>query len=208
MVSNAGHGLRTSVINAAPENIDELYELLYRAYMLGAGAAARHMIRDGIRGNIVFTTSSRGTRAYPDDFIYCGIKAGIEHSMRCIALDLSRYGIRVNCMAPGTTQSGKPSPRRAEKVRARGSAPRPFVTESIPLHRTGTAQDDGETVAFLVSDRASYITGETIRVDGGLILPGLLEGYDEITWYSEDWWNQQYEQAFGEEQTNEYPWEI
>ena len=52
-------------------------------------------------------------RAYADEFIYCGMKAGIEHSSRAIAMDLSHYGIRVNCVAPGATHSGKPSPRRA-----------------------------------------------------------------------------------------------
>lgn len=202
MVNNAGHGLRTSVINATAENIDEVYSLDFRAYMLGAGAAAKFMIKDGIEGNIIFITSSRGTRAYPDDFIYCGMKAGIEHAARCIAIDLSHYGIRVNCVAPGATHSGKPSPRRAKRMNPalRREGPRPFVTESIPLHRVGTAQDIGEAVSFLVNDqKAGYITGISLRVDGGLIIPGQLEGYDRIQWWRDGWWEEEYAKAFPEE---------
>ncbi len=201
MVNNAGHGHRASVIAATAADINEVYELDYRAYMMGAGAAARHMIKDGIQGNIVFITSSRGSRAYADDFIYCGMKAGIEHSSRAIAMDLSHYGIRVNCVAPGATHSGKPSPRRAAMQKQRAAmGPRPFVTQSIPMHRVGTAQDIGEMVAFVVNnEKAGYITGESFRVDGGLILPGLLEGNDHIPFVREGFWEGEYAKAFGED---------
>lgn len=183
MVNNTGLGYRTSVINATAENIDSVYAQDYRAYMMGAGAAARHMIKDNIKGSIIFVTSTRGTRAYPDDFIYCGLKAGVEHSARCIALDLSHYGIRVNCVAPGAPLSDEF---------------RPFVEKSVPLHRVGNGQDCGEVVAFLVSERASYITGTSVHVDGGVCLPGLLEGNDAIPWCAPGFWDQQYKLAFGE----------
>ncbi|MGN1250278.1 MAG: SDR family oxidoreductase, partial [Candidatus Spyradocola sp.] len=70
-----------------------------------------------------------------------------------------------------------------------------FVTESIPLHRVGTPRENGEVVAFLASEHASYITGITVRVDGGLILPGMLEGHDKIPWVREEWKKDQYEKA-------------
>ena len=101
-----------------------------------------------------------------------------------MALDLSSYNIRVNCVAPGATWTPK-NPAMLS----------PFVKESIPLHRVGTPRENGEVVAFLASENASYITGITVRVDGGLILPGMLEGYDKIPWVREDWKKDQYEKA-------------
>ena len=71
----------------------------------------------------------------------------------------------------------------------------PFVKESIPLHRVGTPRENGEAVAYLASDAASYITGITIRVDGGLILPGMLEGSEKIPWVREEWKQKMYDRA-------------
>ena len=109
-----------------------------------------------------------------------------------MALDLSAYNIRVNCVAPGATWVPK-----NDKVLS------PFVKESIPLHRVGTPRENGEVVAFLASENASYITGITVRVDGGLILPGMLEGYDKIPWVREEWKQAQYEKAMQMVKENE-----
>ena len=155
--------------------------------------AARYMIDHGVRGSIINITSSRGERAYPECGVYCGLKAGLNHAIRAFALDVSGYGIRVNNVAPGATRV-----RTKEELAARDpddegdyfwreafSAPgnsigRDFWDDlggSIPLCRAGTPEDIGNAVAFLASDKASYITGITLRVDGGLILPGMPEGF-------------------------------
>ena len=145
------------------------------------------MVADKIEGNIIFITSSRAEMAYPDDYLYGGFKACVKRAMESMALDLSSYNIRVNCVAPGATW--QPRPGQENRLQS------PFVTESIPLHRVGTPRENGEVVAFLASEHASYITGITVRVDGGLILPGMLEGYDKITWVREEWKKDQYEKA-------------
>ena len=109
--------------------------------------------------------------AYPDDYLYGGFKACVKRANRVHGAGPFAYNIRVNCVAPGATWVPK-----NDKVLS------PFVKESIPLHRVGTPRENGEVVAFLASENASYITGITVRVDGGLILPGMLEGYDKIPW--------------------------
>ena len=187
-VCNAGNGgFRGSVLSVTPEEVNEVFSVNFRNYILCAGAAARYMVADQTEGNIIFITSSRGEQAYPDDYLYGGFKACIERAAQSMALDLSSYGIRVNCVAPGAvwpTGEGLQDPSEM-----------PFVRESIPLHRVGTARDIGETVAFLASDKASYITGITVRVDGGLILPGLLEGTEKIPWVNDDWKQEMFEKA-------------
>ena len=71
----------------------------------------------------------------------------------------------------------------------------PSVTETIPLHRLGTPPENGEAVANVASDKAAYMTGTTVRLDGGLILPGMMEGYDKIPWVREEWKKEVYDEA-------------
>jgi len=97
--------------------------------------------------------------------LYGGFKAGINRACQSIALDLAPYGIRVNCVAPGATATSPERPLTGTRF-----------TDAIPLGRVGTPRDNGELIAFLASEKASYITGVTIRVDGGLVLPGMIEG--------------------------------
>lgn len=178
MVCNAGRDSRVSILTVTEADLRFLYESNYRNYILCASAAARHMVKDGIAGSIIFITSTRAEQAYPDDFIYGGFKAAIKRACESLALELSAYNIRVNCVAPGATWPAD-SGRNPNEI--------PFIRDSIPLHRSGTARDNGEAVAYLASDAASYITGVSLRVDGGLILPGLLEGHDPIPWVRKEW---------------------
>jgi NAD(P)-dependent dehydrogenase (short-subunit alcohol dehydrogenase family) len=173
MVCNAGKDVRSSVLTATAEDLDYLYANNLRNYFLCTGAAARHMVKDKIEGSIILITSVRGQLAHPDDFYYGGIKAAMERACKSMALDLSAYNIRVNCVAPGAIwkpgKDGKPPDT-------------PFLRESIPLHRTGYVRDIGEAAAFLAGERSAYITGVTLLVDGGLALPGLLEQREPIPW--------------------------
>jgi len=166
LVNNAGITIFQSIVEMDLQKMNFLINLNFKGYLLAMQAAARHMIERGIKGNIVNITSTRGERAYPRDSLYGGLKAGINRAVQSIALDLAPYGIRVNCIAPGAT-----AVRDTEESKAfyESLGPR------IPLGRMGTPMDIGHAVAWLVSDKASYITGQTIKVDGGLILPGMPE---------------------------------
>lgn len=186
MVCNAGKDVRSSVLTATPEDLDMLYANNLRNYFLCVGAAARHMVKDDIHGSIVMITSVRGQLAHHDDFYYGSIKAAMERACKSMALDLSAYNIRVNCVAPGAIW----------KRDREGNLPdSPFLRESIPLHRTGYIEDIGEAVAFLAGDKSSYITGTTLLVDGGLALPGLLEQNEPIPWKNKNWTPRQYERV-------------
>ena len=167
LVCNAGVTRHHSILTMTADEMDWLYGLDYRGYILAAGAAARHMVAQGIQGNIIFVTSSRGERAYPNDPIYGGLKAALKRSCESIAMDLSPHGIRVNCLAPGATQV-RDSEHAQQWSRELGSR--------IPLGRLGTPRECGYAVSYLVSEKAGYITGVTLRIDGGLILPGMPEG--------------------------------
>jgi len=183
MVCNAGKDRRTSVLTSTAEEYDFLYANNLRNYLLCIGAASRCMVKSGTEGSIIMITSTRAFSAHPDDFYYGALKAAMERACKSMALDLSAHNIRVNCVAPGATW----------KPDKNGNLPEtPFLKESIPLHRTGTVRDIGEAVAFLAGDKASYITGTSIIVDGGLILPGLLEREEPIPWKQENWTSHHY----------------
>ena len=188
LVNNAGRDTRNSVLTATREDMRYILETNFYAYCLAAGEAARGMVRDGTRGSIIFVTSTRGESAHPDDFLYGGIKAAINRAAASMALDLSPYGIRVNCVAPGATRVRE---SRVPEGFVAGSplGGRPYypVDPYIPAGRLGTPRENGELIAFLAGDRCPYITGTVIRVDGGLVLPGLAEGFAPTTWISPEW---------------------
>lgn len=162
-------GIEGKLRDTKSEDIDKEYFVLLRTPLLLMKHAANHMIEKEIRGCMVNIGSVRASRAFPIDCIYGSLKAGLERATQSVALELGPYGIRVNAIEPGCIQV---SPLK-EMV--------PFyenMGRNIPIERTGTPRDIGNTVAFLCSDDASYITGQTIRVDGGLLLPAMHQGPD------------------------------
>ncbi|MCL2404486.1 MAG: SDR family oxidoreductase [Defluviitaleaceae bacterium] len=184
LVANAGRERRGSVLTFTAEDYDFLYANTIRNYLLCVGAAARLMVRDKTQGSIIMVTSVRANLAHPDDFLYGGFKAAMERACKSMALDLSEFGIRVNCLAPGAIW---PPDRNRQDT--------PFVKESIPLSRVGTAADCGEAVAYLAGPQSSYVTGTTLLVDGGLALPGMLERYEATEWKTQKWSETRYNKA-------------
>lgn len=167
LVNNAGRTIRDSILELEDENLDMLLNLDFRAYARMVTFVSRHMVKHGIHGAIVSVTSTRSGRAYPKDGIYGGMKAALNRATESWALDLAPYGIRVNVVAPGAIQvryNPEADARYAEL------APR------IPLGRQGFPADIGQAALFLAdNERAGYITGVTLKVDGGLVLPGMPE---------------------------------
>jgi NAD(P)-dependent dehydrogenase (short-subunit alcohol dehydrogenase family) len=129
--------------------------------------AANDMVERSVAGRIIFIASTRGIRAYPEDNIYGSLKAALIRSVQSLALSLAEHNITVNCIAPGATKvRGDLSPKGLTEG---------YLPGKIPLKRYGSPEEVGYLAAFIASDEAGYITGETIKIDGGLILPGMKE---------------------------------
>ena len=192
LVNNAGVNMPLPLQEITEDNFNYLVSLDLRAYVMLMHYAARYMIDHGVQGSLINVSSSRGERAYANAGIYCGIKSCLNRMAEAFALDMAPYRIRVNTVAPGATRV-----RTDEELLAmtHGSATDYFWNKEfldkpelikdrdfwdllgprVPLGRVGTPEDIGRAIAFLASDKASYITGITLRVDGGLILPGMPE---------------------------------
>jgi len=141
--------------------------------MAGTREAARHMATNG-GGSIVNISSVGGIQPGPSQWAYHTSKAGIVIFTKSAAIDLGRFGIRVNCIAPGnietpileqTIVAHLPEEERAEamqKIRA-------VIISRQPLARQGTTDDIAEAALYFASDRSSYVTGTVLPVDGGLV---------------------------------------
>ncbi len=166
LVNNAGLTRLNSIFTTEVELMDFVYGVDLRAPILCAKQAALHMRERGIRGSIVNITSTRAFRSYPEDALYGAAKAGLTRATESMATELAPYGIRMNCVAPGATRVRGDF---SEADLRSGFAPK------IPLGRYGTPREIGYAVAWLCSEQAAYITGAALKIDGGLILPGMPE---------------------------------
>ena len=192
VLCNAARDRRISILNITPDDLRDASACLYEGQMMVAAEAAKAMVRGGIAGSIVFTSSIHGQMPSTTDFLYGGMKAALERSVKSLALELSPYRIRVNCVAPG-----------AINVRGTDDTTLKYpYAGMVPLGRRGEPEDIASAVGFLVSDEAGYITGQTITVDGGFALPGLPEGWAQAYPVHTDFVQKAYQKMMNEEDEN------
>lgn len=117
------------------------------------------------RGNVVNISSVNGLRAFAGVAVYCSSKAALDHLSRCAALDWAPHGVRVNCVNPGVTVTNLH--RRGGMDEERYGAFLKRANETHPLGRPGTPEEIADAVLFVASDKAAWMTGDTIAVDGG-----------------------------------------
>jgi NAD(P)-dependent dehydrogenase (short-subunit alcohol dehydrogenase family) len=127
-----------------------------------AQLAARRMVEQGGGGAIVNIASTAGLLAVNKRTAYCASKAGVIGLTRSLALDLGEHGIRVNAICPGLTKTGLTMPYYEDQDWVEQ------VEADIPLRRSGEPRDLAESIAFLASDMASYVSGVALPVDGGM----------------------------------------
>ena len=159
LVANAGITRDKLVMALKDEDWDEVLGTNLRGAFLCAREAIRPMIRNR-SGRIIAVTSVIGLTGNPGQGNYAASKAGLIGLVKSLAQEVASRNITVNAVAPGmidTDMSADLPPKAREAIESR-----------IPAGRAGTAQEVASAVMFLASDEASYITGEVLRVDGGL----------------------------------------
>jgi NAD(P)-dependent dehydrogenase (short-subunit alcohol dehydrogenase family) len=161
LVNNAGIFKAADFLEVTEEDFDAVLRVNVKGSFLVGQAAAREMAKAG-KGSIINMSSVNGTLAIPSIASYNVSKGGINQLTRVMALALAGKGIRVNAVAPGTiaTELAAKAVLTSEDAKLR-------ILSRTPMKRLGEPSEIADTVAFLASDAASYITGEIVVVDGG-----------------------------------------
>lgn len=161
LVNNAGIAAPGDFLSYDLETFDTVLDINLRAVFVATQRAARTMVEKGIEGAIVNMSSINAQVAIPAIPAYCASKGGVMQLTKVAALALAKHNIRVNAVGPGSIDTAMMA-----GVNANPEAFKVAMSRT-PLGRPGTAEEIGNVVAFLASPKASYITGETIYVDGG-----------------------------------------
>jgi len=159
LVNNAGVQTWKPLLEVTEEEWDLVVDTNLKGCFLCTQQAAKHMKEHG-GGSIVNLGSGCNKLAFPSLVAYTASKGGIEMFTKEAAVELGAYGIRVNCIAPGSIES--------ERTRAEDPDYAGTWSKLTPLGRVGTAADIAPTVVFLASKGASFISGQTIWIDGAL----------------------------------------
>ena len=162
LVNNAGIYPRARALDMAFSEWERVLRVNLSGTFLCACAVARRMKETG-RGVIVNMASGRALAGAAKGAHYAASKGGIIALTKSLALDWAPYGIRVNCVIPGLTDTAQPRGELGdEELYAQGSR--------IPLGRIGQPQDIAAVVAFLLGEDAAYMTGQSIAVNGGAMM--------------------------------------
>ena len=173
LVNNAGIAPSHPLVDFPEDDWDRTVAINLKGYFLCAQAAARVMIERARGGNIINISSKSGLRGSPDNSAYTATKFGVIGLAQSWARELAGHSIRVNSVLPGNVLRGSGiwnETYKTARARELGIPPdgvEDYYTQRVPLGRPCTVEDVANMVVFLVSDRASYITGCWHLVDGG-----------------------------------------
>ena len=169
LVNNAGVYPMAPVLGLPTETIDKVLGLNLKGVMLFSREAATLMVKQGRGGKIINVSSIDAV--HPSGIglaVYDASKHGVWGFTKNLALELAPHGIQVNAIAPGSintpgTGAGQPASPELDAIRKK-------FAERIPMKRSGEPDDIGKVALFLASDLSSYMTGEQVVVDGGVLL--------------------------------------
>jgi NAD(P)-dependent dehydrogenase (short-subunit alcohol dehydrogenase family) len=162
LVNNAGVYPRSPFLELSEREWDFVLDVNLKGSCFCAQAAARAMIAGGRRGSII-NLSSSSVRGQPRGVHYTASKGGVITMTRTMALELAPYGIRVNAIAPGTTDTAQPRGGNTEEELV-------AMAKTIPLGRIAQPEDIASVAVFLAGDESRHITGQTLHVNGGLLM--------------------------------------
>ena len=165
LVNNAGVALFKPILKTTAKEWSRVLDVNLSGPFFCTQACAPIMLKNG-GGAVVNITSISGLRASSLRVAYGTSKAALDHLTKQQAAELGNLGIRVNAVAPGPVDTAM-----ARKVHTAGI--RADYHDAIPLNRYGTEEEIAQAVAFLCSDAASYINGQTLAVDGGFDAAGI-----------------------------------
>ncbi|ORW06637.1 SDR family NAD(P)-dependent oxidoreductase [Mycobacterium kyorinense] len=158
LVNNAGGTFSSPLLDTSENGWEALYKANLRHVLLCTQRVARQLVAAGMPGSMINLTSIEGVRAAPGYAAYAAAKAGVINYTKTAAFELAPHGIRVNALAPDITLT--------EGLMNLGAISLD-IGNVVPLGRPGDVDEIASAAVFLASDMASYITGETIHVDGG-----------------------------------------
>lgn len=163
LVNNAGIFPRVEFLEMREDQWDEVIDVNLKGTFLCTQAAARQMVAHGRGGAIISLSSGAAFRSSPRGVHYVASKAGIIGVTRAAALELARYHIRVNAIAPGITDTAQPRYGMSDAEVYAAAA-------QVPLGRIAQPHDIANMAVFLASEEASHVTGQTLHVNGGQFL--------------------------------------
>lgn len=175
LVNNAGIQQQVPFENISIDEWHKILEVDLTGPFVCSREAVRHMLAQVPKGGCIINISSvHQTIPKPLYVPYATSKAGIEMMTKTMALELAAEGIRVNSVAPGAIETDMNEELKIDKVKLQN------VLRRVPLGRIGTPEEVANVVEFLASDKASYVTGSSFLVDGGMTLyPSFSPSFDK-----------------------------
>lgn len=167
LVNSAGISKPEPSLEVSPENWRRMIEVQLNGAFFCSQAAGRQMVGQGQGGCIVHISSINAEAAFPMRTAYSCAKAGVNMMIKTLAIEWAQYGIRVNGVGPCHTETEM----TLENIQ-RGVVSVDILKKRIPLGRLAKVEDVAQAVAFLCSERASFITGQVLYVDGGYLAYG------------------------------------
>ena len=160
LVNNAGGAFSSPLLDTSENGWDALHRSNLRHVLLCTQRVARALVAAGTGGSVINITSIEGVRAAPGYAAYAAAKAGVISYTKTAALELAPHGIRVNALAPDFTLTEGLRALAAPGMEAN-------MGHMVPMGRAGHVDEMAGAAVFLASDLSSYVTGQTIHVDGG-----------------------------------------
>jgi 3-oxoacyl-[acyl-carrier protein] reductase len=161
VVANAGLTRDGLMIRMKDEDWQAVIDVNLNAYFRLARGAAKIMMRKRV-GRIIAITSVVGTTGNPGQANYCASKAGMVGMSKALAFELASRNVTINCIAPGFIETAMTD--------VLNDTQREAILNKVPAGRLGTASEVAAAVVFLASPEASYITGQTLHVNGGMAM--------------------------------------